>query len=66
MGELRSQRQRREQLVRSLPAGGKSWVEIAEALRQRYRFNARLPSVTLIAGVSARPLMSRTNAGPMS
>ncbi|MGB6161095.1 MAG: hypothetical protein WCF33_23810 [Pseudonocardiaceae bacterium] len=42
MGELRSSKQRREQLVCSLRAQGKSWVEVAEALRQRYRFNARV------------------------
>jgi hypothetical protein len=42
MGELRSQKQQREQVVRSLRAQGKSWVEVAEALRQRYRFNARV------------------------
>jgi len=42
MGELRSRKQQREQVVRSLRAEGKSWVEVAEALRQRYRFNARL------------------------
>jgi tetratricopeptide (TPR) repeat protein len=42
MGELRSRKQQREQLVGSLRAEGKSWVEVAEALRQRYRFNARV------------------------
>jgi hypothetical protein len=42
MGELRSRKQQREQVVRSLRAEGKSWVEVAEALRQRYRFNARV------------------------
>ena len=42
MGEPRSQKQQREQLVRSLRAKGKSRVEVAEALRQRYRFNARV------------------------
>jgi hypothetical protein len=42
MGELRSQKQQREQLVRALRAAGKSWVDVAEALRQRYRFNARV------------------------
>ncbi len=42
MGEPRSHRQRREQLVRSLRAEGKSWVDVAEALRPRYRFNARV------------------------
>jgi tetratricopeptide (TPR) repeat protein len=41
MGEPRSQKQQREQLVRSLRDKGKSRVEVAEALRQRYRFNAR-------------------------
>jgi tetratricopeptide (TPR) repeat protein len=42
MGELRSQKQQREQLVRALRVAGKSWVDVAEALRQRYRFNARV------------------------
>jgi tetratricopeptide (TPR) repeat protein len=42
MGELRSQKQQREQLVRVLRAAGKSWVDVAEALRQRYRVNARV------------------------
>jgi tetratricopeptide (TPR) repeat protein len=42
MGELRSQKQQREQLVRALRAAGKSWVDVADALRQRYRFNARV------------------------
>jgi tetratricopeptide (TPR) repeat protein len=42
MGELRSQKQQREQLVASLRAEGKSWVEVAGALRQHYRFNARV------------------------
>lgn len=42
MGEPRSPKQQREQLVRSLRAQGKSWVEVAEVLRQRYRFNARV------------------------
>ncbi|MGH3822345.1 MAG: hypothetical protein ACRDRA_05845 [Pseudonocardiaceae bacterium] len=42
MGELRSRKQQREQLVVSLRAEGKSWVEVAEALRQHYRFNARV------------------------
>lgn len=42
MGELSSRKQQREQLVGSLRAEGKSWVEVAEALRERYRFNARV------------------------
>jgi tetratricopeptide (TPR) repeat protein len=42
MGELRSQKQQREQVVASLRAEGKSWVEVAAVLRQRYRFNARV------------------------
>jgi hypothetical protein len=42
MGELRNQKQQRAQLVRALRAAGKSWVDVAEALRQRYRFNARV------------------------
>jgi hypothetical protein len=41
MGEPRSHKQQRERLVRALRAQGKSRVEVAEALRQRYRFNAR-------------------------
>jgi hypothetical protein len=66
MGEPRSQKQRREQLVRSLRAEGKSWVEVAEALRQRYRVNARVALRMPMAGASARPPMSGTGAGPMS
>ncbi|MDQ3151397.1 MAG: hypothetical protein M3R63_06675 [Actinomycetota bacterium] len=42
MREPRSHKQQREQLVCSLRAKGKSRVEVAEALRQRYRFNARV------------------------
>lgn len=42
MGELRSRKQQREQLVNSLRGEGKSWVEIVETLRRRYRFNARV------------------------
>ncbi|MGH3933888.1 MAG: hypothetical protein ACRDS1_02705 [Pseudonocardiaceae bacterium] len=42
MSELRSPKQQREQLVRSLRAEGKSWVEVAQALRRRYRLNARV------------------------
>jgi tetratricopeptide (TPR) repeat protein len=42
MGELRSRKQQREQVVRSLRAEGKSWVEVAEVLRQSYRLNARV------------------------
>src|SRR6476661_5847587 len=42
MGELRSRKQQREQVVASLRTEGKSWVAVAEALRQRYRFNARV------------------------
>jgi len=42
MGQLRSQKQEREQLVCSLRASGKSWVEVADVLRQRYRVNARV------------------------
>jgi hypothetical protein len=42
MGELRSQKHQREQLVGSLRAAGKSWVEVANALREQYRFNARM------------------------
>ncbi|MGH3718617.1 MAG: hypothetical protein ACRDRI_07200 [Pseudonocardiaceae bacterium] len=39
MGELRSRKQQREQLVCSLRASGASWVEVAAALQQRYRVN---------------------------
>jgi tetratricopeptide (TPR) repeat protein len=42
MGELGSRKQQREQVVASLRAEGKSWVEIAAVLRERYRFNARV------------------------
>ncbi|MBV8542445.1 MAG: hypothetical protein JO063_02240 [Pseudonocardiales bacterium] len=42
MGEPRGQKQRREQLVHSLRAEGESRVGVAEALRRRYRFNARV------------------------
>ncbi|MGH3622788.1 MAG: hypothetical protein ACRDQ5_13480, partial [Sciscionella sp.] len=42
MGEPRSHKQQREQLVCALRAEGKSRVEVAEALRRRYRFNARV------------------------
>ena len=42
MGELRSQKQQREELVGSLRAAGKSWVEVADVLREQYRFNARV------------------------
>jgi hypothetical protein len=42
MGEPRSHKQQREQLVRSLRVSGASWVETAAALRQRYRVNARV------------------------
>ncbi len=42
MGEPRSLKQQREQLVRSLRASGASWVEVAAALQQRYRFNVRV------------------------
>lgn len=42
MGEPRSQKQQREQLVQALRADGKSWVDVAEVLRQRYRVNPRV------------------------
>ncbi|MGH3794027.1 MAG: hypothetical protein ACRDSP_03980 [Pseudonocardiaceae bacterium] len=42
MGQLRSQKQERAHLVRSLRASGKSWVEVASVLQQRYRVNARV------------------------
>lgn len=42
MPQLRSQKQRREQLVNSLRSSGASWVEVAAALQQRFRLNARV------------------------
>jgi hypothetical protein len=42
MSGLRSRKQQREQLVRSLRASGASWVEVSAALQQRYRLNARV------------------------
>jgi transcriptional regulator with XRE-family HTH domain len=42
MTELRSQKQQRAHLVRTLRVAGNSWVEIARVLRQRYRLNARV------------------------
>ncbi|MBV9011810.1 MAG: hypothetical protein JO272_07120 [Pseudonocardiales bacterium] len=42
MGERGSPKQQREWLARSLRAQGKSWVEVAEALRGRFRVNARV------------------------
>ncbi|MGH3937394.1 MAG: hypothetical protein ACRDTG_01965 [Pseudonocardiaceae bacterium] len=42
MGGARSQKQERKQLVRALRESGSSWVEVAEALRQSYRLNARV------------------------
>ncbi len=42
MSELRSPKQQREHLVRSLRAEGRSRVEVAEVLRQRYRLNVRV------------------------
>jgi hypothetical protein len=42
MGEPRSLKQQREQLVRSLRASGASWVEVAAVLQQRYRVNTRI------------------------
>ena len=38
----RSLKQQRDQLVHALRAEGKSWVTVAEVLRQRYRVNARV------------------------
>ena len=38
----RSQKQERDQLVRSLRAEGRSWVVVAETVRERYRVNARV------------------------
>ncbi len=42
MAEPRSLKRQREQLVFSLRASGASWVEVAAALQQRYRVNARV------------------------
>lgn len=42
MTEQRSQKQQRDELARSLRAEGKSWVDMATVLRQRYRVNARV------------------------
>lgn len=42
MGEPRSQKQQREQLVHSLRGSGASWVDVAAALQQHYRINARI------------------------
>lgn len=42
MAEPRSLKQERDHLVRSLRANGRSWVAIAEVLRQRYRVNVRV------------------------
>jgi hypothetical protein len=42
MTKLRSQKQERDRLVRSLRASGTSWVDVAAVLRQRYRVNARV------------------------
>ncbi|MGH3822945.1 MAG: hypothetical protein ACRDRA_08960 [Pseudonocardiaceae bacterium] len=42
MSELGSPKRQREHLVRALRAEGRSWVDIAEVLRQRYRVNARI------------------------
>lgn len=42
MGQVRSQKQERFHLARSLRASGKSWVEVAAVLRRRYRINARV------------------------
>ncbi len=42
MSELRSPKQQRAHLVRSLRAEGRSWVEVAEIVRHRYRVNARV------------------------
>lgn len=42
MTQLRSKKQERNQLRCVLRAAGKSWVEVAEVLRQHYRLNARV------------------------
>ncbi len=60
MGEPRSHKQQREQLVRSLRAAGKSWVDIAEVLRRRYRFNARV-ALRYVHGWSQRQAAEEWN-----
>lgn len=42
MGEPRSHKQQRQQLVYLLRGWGASWVDVATALQQRYRINARI------------------------
>lgn len=42
VSELRSQKQERTALGRTLRAQGKTWVEIADVFRARYRVNARI------------------------
>ena len=42
MSELGSPKQQREHLVRALRAEGRSWVDVAKVLRQRYHVNARI------------------------
>lgn len=42
MGQVRSQKQQRGDLVRSLRAAGRSWVAVADVLRERYRLNPRV------------------------
>lgn len=41
-GGVRSKKQERALLVRSLRSAGSSWVDVAEALRQSYQINPRL------------------------
>ena len=59
-GGARSKKQERAQLVRALRSSGSSWVEVAEALRQSYQLNARVASVTHMAGVRLGQQMSGT------
>ncbi|MGQ0773289.1 MAG: hypothetical protein ACT4NY_02545 [Pseudonocardiales bacterium] len=42
MTRLRSKKQERHQIRCALRATGKSWVEITDIFRQRYRVNARV------------------------
>ncbi len=66
MIELRSQKQQREQVVRSLRAEGKSWVAVAEVLRQRYRVNARVALRYAHGWSNARLPMLGTGTGLMA
>lgn len=60
MGELRSVKQQRGQLVRSLRAEGKSWVSVAEVLRRRFGVNARV-ALRYVHGWSQRQAADEWN-----